>query len=211
MRFINAIKYRIWKFFHAIRCKKYRRQFTNKDVSIISMNCTGGILYHNLGLPFLSPTINLYLRAEDFIKFCEKLDYYLSIDKMEECYDSNIIEDRKYPVAKLGDIYPCLVHYKSIKEAEKKWNERKKRINFQKLVIINTDREGMTSELMDRFERLPYKKVMFTHNETNRGRDFVYIPGYENEREVGIITDPQGWLGLRPIDNFNWINFLNQI
>ena len=46
----------------------------DRNVTILSMNCTGGILYHELGLPFLSPTINLYIQAEDFIRFCERLE-----------------------------------------------------------------------------------------------------------------------------------------
>lgn len=177
------------------------------------MNCTGGILYHDLGLKFMSPTVNMYIRAEDFIKFCENLDYYLSIERMEECTDPKVIGDRRYPIARLGDIYLYLVHYKSIAEAEQKWNERKRRINKDKIVILNNDREGMTEELMDRFERLPYPKVMFVHKPVNRARTdvFHYLPGYENDDCVGIITDPYGWYGMRRIDSFDWVDFLNRV
>ena len=44
-----------------------------------------------------------------------------------------------------------LVHYSSVEEGEKKWNERKQRINWDNIAIIDTDREGMTEELKDRF------------------------------------------------------------
>ena len=212
MRIIEAIKYRIWRFFNTLRCKGYRQQYKNSDVSIISMNCTGGILSHNLGQQFLSPTVNMYMKAEDFIKFCENLDHYLAIEKMQECFDPSIIEGRKYPIAILDDIYLYLVHYKSVEQAQKKWDERKKRINPNKIVVINTDREGMTPELMDRFEKLSYKKVMFTHiHHPHRGSHFFYIKGYEQNSCVGIVTDPIGWLGLRPIDQFDWIKFLNEV
>lgn len=30
-------------------------------------------------------------------------------------------------------------------------------------MIINCDREGMTEEVKDRFEKLSYRKVMFVH------------------------------------------------
>lgn len=146
MKLVNTIKYRIWKLCKKYRCKGYRRRFTNADVSIISMNCTGGILYHDLGLKFLSPTVNMYMKAEDFIKFCENLSNYLAIDNLIECADKSIVGDRTYPVAKLGDIYLYLVHYKTVYEAERKWNERKQRINPSKIVILNNDREGMTTE-----------------------------------------------------------------
>ena len=211
MRIVSTIRNRVWRLFKAYRCKGYRRRYTNHDVSIISMNCTGGILYHDLGLQFMSPTVNLYMRAEDFIKFCENLKHYLSIDDMAECKDPGFIGDRKYPVAYLDDIVLYLVHYKSVEEAQNKWNERKQRVNFDKIVILDNDREGMTPELMERFEKLPYRKVMFTHKPINGSSDCIqYLPGYENEDCVGIITDGSGWTGLRPIDQFDWVNFLNQ-
>lgn len=212
MHIIEPIKYCIWRFFHNLRCKGYRQQYKNSEVSIISMNCTGGILYHDLGHQFLSPTVNMYMKAEDFIKFCENLDFYLSIDEMEECNDPVIKGERKYPIARLDDILLYLVHYKTVEDAQKRWNERKKRINRDKIVILDTDRDGMTSELMDRFERLPYKKVMFTHLPVkDRGHEFVYIKGYEKDPCVGIVTDPVGWFGLRPVDQFDWIKFLNEV
>lgn len=84
------------------------------------MNCTGGILSHDLGLQFKSPTVNLFFRAEDFIKFCENLKYYLSIEEFVECKNSEIIGERKYPVAYLDDLTLFLVHYRSVKEAQDK-------------------------------------------------------------------------------------------
>lgn len=35
-----------------------RRRLTNSDFTIIAPNCYAGIMYHRLGLQFLSPTIN---------------------------------------------------------------------------------------------------------------------------------------------------------
>ena len=37
-----------------------------------------GVILHELGERFNSPTVNLFFGAEDYIKFLEKLDYYLS-------------------------------------------------------------------------------------------------------------------------------------
>ena len=80
----SRLREEIWKREHEKKCLRYRKIFQNKDISIISMNCTGGILYHDLGLQFRSPTVNLFMRAEDFIKFCENLEFYLSIIKDSE-------------------------------------------------------------------------------------------------------------------------------
>ena len=207
----NHIREAVWRREHVIRCEEWQSRFHNPGVSILSMNCTGGILYHDLGLQFRSPTVNLFMRADAFIKFCENLDYYLSIDQFVECVDSDIIEDRSYPIVWLGDILLFLVHYHSVQEAQIKWNARKKRIDKNNLVIINTDREGMTEELKDRFENLPYRKVMFCHEPDDQHQSCVYLNGYEDKSSVGIITDHIGWKGLRAIDQFDWVEFLNGV
>ncbi len=212
MSILYAFCHRVWALCHKLRCKGYRRRYTNSNVSIISVNCTGGILYHDLGQPFLSPTINLYMKAKDFIKFCENMKHYLMVDKFEEVTSPDIVQDRKYPIVRLDDIFLFLVHYKSVDEAEAKWNERKKRINWNKIVILGNDREGMTPELMDRFECLPYQKIMFTHSShPERSNAIHYLKGYEKKDCVGIITDPEGIFGLRPIDQFDWVGFLNGV
>ena len=151
------------------------------------------------------------MKAEDFIKFCERMDHYLSIDRFVECKDETIVGERKYPVVWLDDILLYLVHYHNgVADAESKWNSRKKRINSNKIVILNNDREGMTPELMERFEKLPYRKVLFTHLPDSHASTH-YLPGYEDEECVGIITDPTGWFGLRRIDQFDWVDFLNKV
>lgn len=182
---------------------------TAKSATIISMNCNGGIISHDLGLRFNSPTVNLFMRAEDFIKFCENLKNYLAIENLVECIDKSVIGNRKYPIAYLGDLTLFLVHYSSITEAQKKWNERKRRVNWNNIVVLNTDREGMTEELKDRFEALPYRKVMFTHLPDEKHKSCYYIKGYENETCVGIITDHNSCDGTRPIDQFDYVKLLN--
>ena len=210
-RVYNHLREKVWYRAHLSLCSRYRNSFSNSEVTIISTNCTGGILYHDLGLEFLSPTINLYFRAEDFLKFCENMNYYLSIDEMVECNDPSIIGSRQYPIAYLGDLLIFLVHYDSVTEAQEKWNKRKRRMNYKKIVILSSDRDGMTEELKDRFERLPYKKIMFVHNPDKKHSNTFYIKGYEEEECVGIITDHIGWKGKRPIDQFDWVAFLNQV
>ena len=65
-RIVRKIKLLIWKKYRLKIDKRDRKRLTDKikTTSIISMNCTGGIISHNLGLQFLSPTVNLYMNAE---------------------------------------------------------------------------------------------------------------------------------------------------
>lgn len=187
-----------------------RDRLRTNDVTIISANCNGGIVSHDLGLQFRSPTVNLFIPAEDFIKFCENLPHYLSIDTMVECVDPAVTKGVSYPVAYLGDILLFLVHYSSVEEAQRIWNQRKQRINWNNIAIMATDRDGMTDELKDRFERLPYRKVMLTHLPDDKHPSCFYIAGYEKDDCVGIVTDHNNWTGTRPIDQFDYVGFLNE-
>lgn len=125
--------------------------------------------------------------------------------------DSRILNNVKYPVGKLDDITIHFMHYKTFEEAKKKWNERKKRIRRNKLVIMACDRDGMDESLISRFQNLPYKKVLFCNKPYENYKDCIYIRGFENLPHVGIITDPYGWTGKRHVDQFDWVEFLNGI
>ena len=46
-----------------------RRKLKERDFTIISNNCWGGICYEYYGLQKLSPTVGLYFFSEDYIKF----------------------------------------------------------------------------------------------------------------------------------------------
>lgn len=47
--------------------------------SIIANCCWGGYTYHSLGMQFLSPYINKYVEAEDFIRLLNDFDYYMGL------------------------------------------------------------------------------------------------------------------------------------
>lgn len=118
-----------------------RLRLRNENFSIICQNCIGGVIYHNLGLPFLSPTINLWMEEKDFYKFAGRLKYYLS---QELRFVSGIDET---PVAWCGDIMIHFNHYHSEEEAANKWYERCKRVNYDNLFFICSDRWSLNKGL----------------------------------------------------------------
>lgn len=59
--------------------RKNKRKVKTKRPTIIASNCNGGIIYHDLGMKFYSPTINLFFYPKDYIKFISNLKYYLSL------------------------------------------------------------------------------------------------------------------------------------
>ena len=78
------------------RTNKYFAQYRVRKVNdakftVISNNCWAGSLYRWLGLQYMTPTVGLYFYAEDYLKFLQRLDYYLSLD-----FEKITIEQSKY-------------------------------------------------------------------------------------------------------------------
>lgn len=163
--------------------KNAKNKLNNRDFTIISQNCTGGVFYHDMGMKFLSPTINLHMKAPDYIKFIKNIEFYMK-QNLEMRYGEF------YPIGKLYDIEVYFNHYNTCKEAASKWNERKNRINYNKLIVIMTDRDGFTSNEMKEFKEVKYKKLLFTGNiEFKDEKDVVYYPEFEEQGYIGDIID----------------------
>ena len=54
-----------------------RNTINNTDFTIISSDCTGGVVYYELHQKFLSPTINMFMMADDFVRFAKILNFGL--------------------------------------------------------------------------------------------------------------------------------------
>lgn len=182
-----------------------KKHLKNKDFTIISSNCVGGIIYHDLGLPFLTPTVNLSFDMNDFVKFVSNLKYYIDKDLIK--LDTN----KEYPIGVIEDIKINFIHYKTFEEAKTKWDERKQRINYDNLFIIGTDKDNCTYETLKAFENLPYEnKIIFTHIDYSEISSSYCIKGFEDKNELGVITNfKEGFLMRRYLDNFDYISFLN--
>ena len=209
-KYINKIKNRLWlskwNKEHIQVQNDYRSRYCGKAPTIISHNCIGGVLSHELGLKFLSPTVNLFMVNKDFIKFCENLEYYLSLDITP--YDGDIKRD--YPLGRCGDLVLYFVHYNSFEEAKYKWNERKKRVDMNNIYIIATDRDGFNEELLERFKNLPYQnKKLFSHLPIENSKDIVYIKGFEESTQIEPLTNKVNG-GYYLIDQFDWVSWLNR-
>lgn len=186
--------------------KRNRWRLKNKSFSIISSNCTGGVIYHDLGLRFDSPFINLYILPDDYLKLLHNLPMYLAAEMTEE-RDT----DCEFPVGRLLDIHIYFKHYSSFAEAVTKWNERKKRINYDNLFVLFCDRDGCSMEHIKIFEQLPFAhKVCFTHVKYPQFKSTVYIKGFDHDKQIGVITDyKHPRLKVRYLDAFDYVKWLN--
>lgn len=160
--------------------QKACRPVRAENFTIISQNCIGGVFYHDLEMPFLSPTINLYIRACDFSRFILNLREYLNME-----LEMHWLE--KYPIGVLGDIKIYFQHYNSCSEAKEAWKKRVARINWDKILVLSTDREGFSREGYQLWKQIPYPKVLFTAQEQFADdEDTVYFPEY---KEDGCVPD----------------------
>ncbi len=137
-----------------------RDKLNGLDFSVFSNNCIGGVFLHDAGKRFNSPMVNLSMGGVSFISLCENPMDYIE-PKFEFLHNSGLT----CPVGVYKNIRVSFVHYKTEEEAQRKWIERAKRIIWEDIYIIATGHNGLEApELMERFDRLPYKKVMFTHH-----------------------------------------------
>lgn len=161
------------------KTKENTNKLATKDFTIISNNCWGGMIYQKYGLPYLSPTVGLFILGHDFVKLCKKWKEYFSLPlKFINWEDSRFYyclrDQMPFPVAKLGDIEIYFMHYKTSEEAEEKWNRRVKRINPDKMIFKLSQREECSKEDIEEFLLLPLKnKVCFSYEKIP---GVIYIP-----------------------------------
>lgn len=182
-----------------------RTRILHKDITIISNNCYSGITYEYLGLKFNSPTIGLYFFAEEYIKFLKNLKRYLTIElkeikPIESKYYKELVKlsQENVILGQLEDVEIVFLHYNSFREAKEKWDRRKKRINFDKLIVKFNDQNLCNDMLIKEFCELPYKnKICFVANELPykecvflkkyRGKPFVKDDIYHSRKYFDII------------------------
>ena len=72
------------------------KKVKNKEFTLLANNCVGGQIYHDLGLKFLSPTINMFFKCDDYLLFLENLDEALNAN-IEQVFRKDV----KYPIGKI--------------------------------------------------------------------------------------------------------------
>ena len=186
--------------------KRKRKKLKNKDFSLISSNCNGAFILHDLGLQFRSPFVNLWLTPKDFIKLLGNLEYYMEMP-LAFIHEEAI----EYPVGLLKDVKIYFQHYESEDEALMKWNERKQRINYDNLFILFKENGKCTKDDLAAFDRLNFKnKIVFTHQPYPDIKSSFYIRGFENEGKVG---DCFSFMPDKPYmkyyDQFDYVKWFN--
>lgn len=199
---MNVLQRAEWRLYKGLK----RLRLKNRNATIISSNCNGEFIYYDMRMPFLSPTINLSFDMNDYVKLLENLQWYMS-QPITPYPDERF----NFPCGMLADIEIRFNHYKTFEEAVEKWEERKRRINWDNLYVMAIDGDNCSEESLQRFDALPYKhKVIFTHCPRPDIKSAFYLKGFEDQSGVGdaLYFKKQYWI-RRYMDDFDYVAFLN--
>lgn len=168
-------------------------------------------MYHDLGLRFLSPTINLFMKPADFVRFCSNLQHYLTAELKET--DSN----EPYPCGNLDGLSLHFVHYNSFNEAKTKWVERARRVNLSNLCVIMVDRDGCGADDAKAFDALPIEcKAFLTARHMDGVACEIVRPEWaEDSHNAESVRDLCAFRGgilstVRWLDDWDYVGLLNQ-
>lgn len=198
---------------HIINCRRkmwlwwQRVHLKNGHFTLITNNCIGGIIYHDLGIQFQSPTINLDIPPENFLTFLEHFEEYLYIpivplETKENCPVGVIHGD-------FGDVQINFRHYKTFEEGVLKWNERKKRIHWDNLFVIMEDQKGNLDVALQ-FERLPFKNKALFSLVKSPSSVCMPVSFYGNTYHWGKILEyPQNSIH-RFLERLDYVKFINR-
>ncbi len=185
--------------------KRANAKLLRKDFSVFAPACIGGVVTSDMGVRFLSPTVNLAIRMTDFIKMMENLPYYMSLTPKKAPREGHL-----YPVITVGDIKVYCVHYHLYKTAINKWVERAKRVNYDNVCIISGWAPFEDEELLKRFEALPYKKLVITDYEKAPDKPYVAKLKPIKRGRTSNIFNFKNFKGERFYDEYDFTEFFNR-
>lgn len=188
--------------------KEMRRRLQVDQITLVASDCTGGCLYHDLRLRFDSPFINMFLPASDYVRVVSDLTGYLA----EPLVGAPEIDGFPYPVARLGDAIVHLVHYKTLAEARRKWDERVERFDYKCPLFIMNDRNGFSHADGIAFkDAVGQHGVLFVHDDFRpEGLNVCFIESRPNEGHVPIMTAYTRDLSVhRNYDAFDFVAWIN--
>ena len=196
-----------------LRHNKFKKvKVKNEDVTILCNCCIGGVMYNDLGLRFLSPTINLFFSHNSFINWVKNIREYQTAEFVDTGrFDIN--ENGLHgPVCKLvkeglPEIEIHFLHYDSFEQAKKKWFERYERINYSKIFLVIEAQAEHEHSLIDEYAALPYKKVIFTNLPAEPDRSIVHLSFYDKYKaSEKSVTGFTSVFGSRGYDEYDFVN-----
>lgn len=166
----------------------FRRLFLReRDFTVISNNCWDWKVYFRYQLPYKSPTANLLFPPKDYIKMISNLHHYMKEeliqidleafhyrDFMYKRYERGDFKNhdfKNFIYCRLGDVDFVCWHYQTFEDVKSKWERRKTRINYDKLLFKMNDYFDCTFE--------DFKNFL----EITRGKKAIFLTGDRKWKE----------------------------
>ncbi len=180
------------KIFIPLLASSRKKRLKYDNFTIISNNCWGGCCYEYFGIPKLSPTIGAYFFAEDFVRFCCNLKYYLSLDlEIIPIENSRYFESIKKQnngnaiIGKLDDVEIVFLHYPNEHIVLEKWNRRIQRINWDRIILKFSYQNECTDEFVKDFlEIKDYPKFVLVGDSITNHRDEILFKRHSGKETV---------------------------
>lgn len=143
-----------------------KKLFSGNTPTILSNECSAGAIYQTLGLPMISPTINVGLLENDFIKLCQNPKHYFSIEVTDYNFGRVTFHQegapRHYdiPCSKIDDITVYWAHCDPDGRFLKRWNVTRKKVNYDNLICcMSNSRIQISQKGWEAFSKLPYRHL----------------------------------------------------
>ena len=188
-----------------------RARVANRDFTIISNDCFGGMAYEELGRRYDSPFVGLFLVIEDYMQLlrqlrpcCEQPVRFKAESRHRAINEWRETVIRKnYPIGMLGDdVEIQFLHYASREEAESKWTRRALRINWENLLVkICWHDDSRMESWLHEFEAMPFaRKLALVPQTFPTLRSAVALPNYSTDGTA------QYWMAHRYCNLAAWLN-----
>ena len=209
-----SVTRRVGSIARMLRERRWRGRLENRGFSIISQNCIGGCIYHDLGMRFLTPTVDLLVCGEDFVKLVENLEAYLTLEAVPAGAGS-LDGGTAHPMVSVGDLTVHAIHYASDVEAADAWNRRRTRVDLGNAYVIACmwDLGGDVS-LAERLAGCGYPVAIFSDDALDvdgavRIPERIRVTNDRGERVRPALTAFDDW-GERYFEKFfDFVGWLN--
>ncbi len=215
---------KVFSLINTLENRHFQRRLNNHNFTILCPNCIGGVIYSRLGERFNSPTVNMHMPTEDFCRFLEQFDYYISQD-IESCG----YRDDGVPIGKIrgqnntDDITIYFIHYKSFEKAREKWNERKQRIVKDNIYVImydindlnkekiENDTDRPNAECLKKVESFKCNNKVLLTSDPNCSAEWSHYIEPDYNTPYPLVYLGRDILGLRVFEKkFDFVSFLNK-
>lgn len=186
----------------------FRKQLIKVPVpTILSNDCFAGGVYQSLGLPMLSPTINVGLLEQDFIKLCENPEHYFNIEISAYEYGritwccNGFSSSADLPCSRIDDITVYWAHTDDDGQFLKRWNIMRNKVKYDNLICcLSNLRLQISYEGLDRFNKIKVPHYVIAYSDKyNLGKDNVIMasrdfPVWRMDTVIENFFDVLGWI-----------------